>query len=104
FKGGWSYVVQLDKNANTAEIATALKPSLDGVAPEVKSYGSGNKIKITTSYHIDDQSDKAVVDVKTKVEEGLKKAGYNPDFVSTNKVGATIASDTRRSAFIAIFI
>lgn len=104
FKGGWSYVVQLDKDANTSQIAGALKASLDGNTPEVKSYGSRDKVKITTSYRIDDQGENTVDEVKSKVLSGLKEAGFTGTILTTNKVGATIASDTRRSAFIAIFI
>jgi SecD/SecF fusion protein len=46
FKGGYTYVVQLSKPVETVQTREALS-TVFGSAPEVKSFGSNNKIKVT---------------------------------------------------------
>ncbi|MFA6261503.1 MAG: protein translocase subunit SecDF [Bacteroidia bacterium] len=94
FKGGWTYVVQFDKDATSTDIREKLATSI-GIAPEVKTFGTDNKYKITTTYLIDDQTETASEKVEGKVREGLQNVGGNFEILSQSKVGPTVASDIK---------
>ncbi|MCB9245750.1 MAG: protein translocase subunit SecDF [Flavobacteriales bacterium] len=104
FKGGWSYVVQLDEKANTQDI----RNSLNQVIPEnveVKTYGTNNQYKITTSYRIDDQSETAGDEVQAAIVKGLAKFNVTEDnLLSESKVGPTIAEDIKVDSSWAIIL
>jgi len=101
FKGGWSYVVQFDKELTSTEIRDNLSKTF-GTAPEVKTFGSGNKYKITTVYHIDDQSESASEIVEQKLNEGFALMNTKGEILSSAKVGPTIANDIKTAAYWAI--
>jgi SecD/SecF fusion protein len=103
FKGGWKYVVQFDKSVSTDEIRAALNGPLQGF-PEVKSFGSSEKVQITTSHMIDDLSEDAAGKVQAKVEEGLKAFGGKYEILSTAKVGPTVANDIKINSTIAVVL
>lgn len=112
FKGGRSYVVQLDKDVKTEEVSAALSQSLNG-APQVKTYGSNSQISITTAYLVESQEKNVDSIVEAKVYEGMKPffttAPSFDDFRAKNvkssiKIGATVADDIRRSALWAIIL
>jgi SecD/SecF fusion protein len=103
FKGGRTYIVQFDKQMNTQDIRQALAAEF-GSAPEVKTYGFNNKYQVTTSYLVDDDSENATTAAETKLNEGLAKLGGNGQILGSNKVGPTVASDTRISAVYALVI
>lgn len=103
FKGGWTYVVQFDKDETSSEIREKLTPVF-GMAPEVKTFGSGNKYKITTTYMINDQSEGAGDMVEAKLAEGLKTLGGNSTILSSAKVGPTIANDILVASYWATII
>ncbi len=100
FKGGRSYVVRFENNVNTEKVSEALKASFEGQKPEVKTYGTDNQVKITTAYHIDDNSEDAEKFVETKLKDGLGKVPNNKyDIVQSQKVGETISRDIKVNAF-----
>ena len=117
FKGGRSYVVRFDQPMNSAEVAEDLKAVFIS-APEVKTYGSSNQLKITTVYKIDDESLTADEEVQVALFNGLKShlgtttyEGFKPGFDKTNntsgimsymKVDPTIADDIKTSALWAV--
>ncbi|MCX6189552.1 MAG: protein translocase subunit SecDF [Bacteroidetes bacterium] len=106
FKGGWSYVVKLDKTANTSEVAPALAKYFDNLTPQVKTFGSDSKLKITTTYKIDDVK-ASEPEVRQHLLDGLTSMGYvvnDASIESSSKIGATMASDAKYSALRAIFI
>ena len=76
FEGGWSYIVTAEKNVDTDGLRNKLEPFLAG-KPEVKTFGSADRIKITTTYLIDDASEDAAAKVQAKLEEGLNSATDN---------------------------
>jgi SecD/SecF fusion protein len=105
FTGGRSFVVRFDKDVKTNDIRESLSKEF-GEAPEVKTFGPSNQVKITTKYRI--KEDKASVDslVEAKLYNGLKPHYSTPisveDFsvknqeiglLSSQKVGPTIAKD-----------
>ncbi|MFL5730235.1 MAG: protein translocase subunit SecF, partial [Cytophagaceae bacterium] len=72
---------------------------------EVKTYGENTKLKITTSYLVDDESAAADEKVLAALNSGLKDfSSYHPDVQGSSKVGATIADDIKRTSGIAILL
>lgn len=104
FKGGRTYVVRFDKEVSVGDIRTSLTSEFGG-APEVKTFGSSNQVKITTSYLIEKGGDEAEKQVETKLMNGLSKIGDNSGkILSQQKVGPTIADDIKTSAVWAILL
>lgn len=98
FKGGRSYIVEFEKPVVTADIRTNLETAF-GSAPEVKTYGSNQRYKITTDYLIEDDSENATLQAEQQLEAGLGKfEGNKSSVLSPIKVGPTIANDTKISA------
>ena len=112
FVGGRSYVVRFDKPVKSAQIASDLKSVL-GSAPEVKTYGTDNQLKITTKYkinetgkHIDSEIRQLLYKgLKTHLPEDITISDFNGGFdgqkvgiFSAIKVEPTIADDIKTSA------
>lgn len=112
FKGGRTYVVRLDQDVKVSDVGKALA-AVYGEAPEVKTFGGNNQVKITTEYKIDELSDAVDDEVEQLLLKGLQqggfiKAGVTMDEFDTNyrqssqKVGPTISDDIKKDAMIAI--
>ena len=124
FKGGRSYVVTFDTMQDPTAVETGLQESFQNEGVEVKTFGSDNVLKITTSYLIDNDSDDADIIVRESLIQGLSSITNlkftkddtmvdekNFTISSSSKVGATIADDIQNSslysgilALIAIFL
>lgn len=116
FKGGRSYVVRFDQSMNATEVAGTLKDAF-GTAPEVKTYGADNQLKITTAYKIDVEGTEIDEEVQNTLYTGLKSylndlsyENFKPGFekkgagvMSFVKVEPTIADDIKTSALYAVF-
>jgi len=110
FVGGRTYVVKFDKNVSTVDIANALTPEFEN-APEVKTYGADNQVKISTKYLVENNDASTDSIVESKLYIGLKpilgeNVSFN-DFIrdyrqSSRKVGPTIADDIKVKAIYAI--
>jgi SecD/SecF fusion protein len=98
FKGGRSYTVRFDKPVETEAVSASLKNSFGGEGREVKTYGSSNQVRITTSYMIDDTSATADQTVEAKLNEGLHTLNINYVPLQSQKVGGTISRDLRNNA------
>ena len=94
------------------EVAQALN-AVFGEAPEVKTYGENNQVKITTEYKIDDNSENVDNEVEGLLMKGLQDGGFisqnvtleqfTEDYqMSSQKVGPTISDDIRKDSAIAI--
>ncbi len=95
FKGGRSYVVRFDQPVSTTDVRNQLTDEFEA-APEVKTFGTSNQVKVTTSYLIDDNSEDADQRVESLLVSGLD---INADqIMSSQKVGPTIADDIKVSA------
>lgn len=118
FTGGRTYVVRFDQNVSTVDIRAAIANEI-GEAPEVKTFGPQNQVKITTSYLIDDNSPEADSIVEAQLFSGIYDFFGTPitfsDFtsddedkiigrLSSQKVGPTIARDIKQAAVIAVAI
>jgi SecD/SecF fusion protein len=117
FTGGRTYVVRFDQEVTTGDVRTALLQEFDE-SIEVKQFGGGSQMKVTTKYMIEDNSEETDALVDSKIYNALK--GFfahemsleeftattdNPNgIVSSEKVGPTIADDIKRDAMIAVII
>jgi SecD/SecF fusion protein len=117
FKGGHSYVVNFSKPVVATDMKVALTESFENVSTEVKNYGSNSVVKVTTPYLIDDQSEAADEKVKAALISGIEKFTHlkfaeqesllddeHFTITSSSKVGPTIATDIKNSAFKASFV
>ena len=112
FAGGRTYVVKFDQSVSTVEIADDLR-NVFGNAPEVKTFGDDNQVKITTKYKIDVEGENVDNEVDSLLYIGLKNqlptdidlSSFRTDYKqSSMKVGPTIAHDIKRDAVIAVFL
>jgi SecD/SecF fusion protein len=102
FKGGRYYIVHFDKSMETESVKDNLTPFFGNEAPEVKTAGNENELKITTTYHINDPALTADKLVEDALRAGLNKTGSKYTIESNQKVGPIIASDLVYSAYGAI--
>ncbi|MFV0268738.1 MAG: protein translocase subunit SecDF [Draconibacterium sp.] len=111
FQGGRTYTVRFDQDVKVEDVQKALVVEL-GSAPEVKTFGSDNQVRIVTKYKIDDLSENVDNEVDQALYDGLKNGGFlnNVSFhdftedyrLSSQKVGPTISYDIKKDAMIAI--
>ena len=101
FKGGRTYQVRFEKDMNTEDIKKALSVSFEG-SPEVKTLGSANQAKITTTYKVSDNSATADSDAEAALNKGLTTLNTKYEIMSQQKVGPTIATDIVYGAYGAI--
>jgi SecD/SecF fusion protein len=117
FTGGRTYVVRFDQDVKTSDLRLSLAKVL-GEAPEVKTFGPDNQVKITSNYLITSSETTADSLVEVKLYDGLKQYYKTPityeNFVahadnkllgrlSSQKIGPTIALDLVYQAFMAVF-
>ena len=119
FKGGRNYIVRFDQDVKVDQVREALS-NVDVAGwetPEVKTYGPNGQVKITTKYKIDDNNPDVDSEIQGILYSGLKglfSQNINADqfssedetigVLSTQKVGATIASDVTRKSIWAIIV
>ncbi len=99
FKGGWSYVVEID-NTNASDLRAALNSSIKDdekdVDNNVVTYGSDGQYKITTTYLIESKDTSSTNKVQDAIVTALSDFGFKKsDIQSINKVGPTIAKDIK---------
>ncbi len=120
FKGGRNYIVRFDQDVKVDAVRDALKNNVAEFAnevPEVKTYGRNGQVKITTKYMIDNDSEEVDPTIQGLLYKGLNGMYKTPitfeqfsaedetiGVLSTQKVGATIASDVTKKAIIAIIV
>jgi SecD/SecF fusion protein len=102
FVGGRSYTVRFEENINTLDIRATLA-GVFGEAPEVKTFGGANQVKITTKYMIDETGEEVDDTVENLLEEGLQQLNLGThEIMSSQKVGPTVADDIKSAALWAI--
>ena len=111
FKGGRTYVVRFDKDIQVESIANALAPQF-GTAPEVKTYGGNNQVRITTDFKIAEEGEAIDSEIEGLLYKGLKpflgenvtEDRYQSAYqLSSQKVGPTISDDIKKEAVLAVF-
>nr|MBP6827623.1 protein translocase subunit SecF [Saprospiraceae bacterium] len=115
FKGGYSFNVHFDKPVELEQLRGPLAQAFEGSNPVIKAVNTENTYNITTSYLINDQGKDVNDRVVSKLQEGLKAAGFETDstfkkteasgthITSSSQVGPTVADDIRNSSFKAGF-
>ncbi len=118
FTGGRTYVIRFDQQVSTNDLRDALFNEFNE-SIEVKQFGAGSQVKVTTKYMINDNSTAVDSLVDTKLYHALKgffakgDISYgefistvdNPNgIVSSEKVGPTIANDMKRDAVFAVIL
>ncbi len=114
FQGGRTYTVRFDQDVKVSEVQKALTADFGGAAPEVKTFGSNDQVRITTKFKIDELTENVDNEVEQALYNGLKNgnllgsASYE-DFttnyrLSSQKVGPTISDDIKKDAAIAITV
>lgn len=113
FQGGRTYTIRFKEDVKVAKVKEALTPVF-GSAPEVKTSGSDNQIRVTTKYKIDDQSENVDNEVEQALFKGLTDGGFLKnvtfeDFTEnyrkdSQKVGPTISDDIKKSAVLSIVV
>ena len=122
FTGGRTYVVRFDQPVTAESVRAAAETVFNAADPEssveVKQFGGESQMKITTSYKVDDESATVDAEIEHMIFDGLKglysenityddfvDTANNPNgIISSDKVGASIASDIKRSAVISVIL
>ncbi len=103
FRGGRAYVVDFNKDMVASDVRTSLEPAFKNTGLEVKQFGAPNRLRITTGYLAEDESETADKAVANALNQGLSKYdAEKPTIKSTSKVGATIADDIKRTSFLSL--
>ncbi len=108
FVGGRTYVVRFDDSVDNEKLRSELTTIFidnNGLkyAPQVKTFGDDNQVKITTKYMIDENSINADEVVEEKLNEGLTRMQMSYEVMSSQKVGPTIADDIKDAAVWSVF-
>ena len=77
FTGGRTYVVRFDQPVSMLDVRSDLGKQFEE-APEVKTYGPSNQLKITTKYKIDQDGDEVKSEIVEKLYNGVNKYFANP--------------------------
>jgi len=115
FTGGRSYTVRFDQSVKSDELRESLTKAFDGVAPEVKTFGSNKQMKITTNWRVNENSREVDSIAEQKLYEGLKPffksditkndfsvTNQNIGVISAVKVGAVVSRDITRGAILSV--
>lgn len=117
FTGGRTYVLRFDKLVSAEEVRAAAMDEF-GESVEVKQFGAGSQMKLTTKYKINDNSQAVDQEVESKLYNALKDMFQTPltleqftttvdnpnGIISSDKVGPTIANDMKRKGTYAVVI
>lgn len=106
FTGGRTYVVRFDQSVSDVDVRASLAKQFEN-APEVKSFGPSNQVKVTTKYKIQEDGDDVKNEIVKKLYDGTVSFYANDisidEFKSTelseygiiqaDQVGGTVAHD-----------
>jgi SecD/SecF fusion protein len=103
FKGGRTYQVRFEKDMDIESVRTKLA-AVFGSAPETKTFGPDNQLKITTTYRIAESGETIDKEVEETLEKGLNTLGIKYEVVGQQKVGPTIATTILGKAYLSVLI
>ena len=117
FSGGRTYTVRFDQPVTPEQVRAALLDEF-GESSEVKQFGGASQMRITTKYLVNDKSTETDRLIEGKLfnalkgfyaneltPEGFTSTLENPNgIVSSDRVDASIASEMKRDAVIAVII
>ena len=122
FTGGRNYVVKFEQKVSDSEVRELLQAEIKDANVQVISYGtSGDQLRISTNYLVDDQATDSDRKVEEVVYNALKKGGLlaadvtferfcdtqddkGGSIKSSQKVGASIADDIREGAVLSVIL
>ena len=114
FSGGRNFVVQFDHPVSTQTLDAQLEEQFPGANTSVITIDNDTKVRVSTNYKIEDNSEGVDDEIMSKLYEGLKSdlgSMSKEDFsmsnedvgvVSSETVGPSIASDMTRQAIWAV--
>ena len=114
FSGGRNFVVQFDHPVSTQTLEAQLEEQFPGATTSVITIDNDTKVRVSTNYKIEDNSEGVDDEIMGKLYEGLKSelgSMSKDDFsmsnesvgvVSSETVGPSIASDMTRQAIWAV--
>jgi SecD/SecF fusion protein len=105
FKGGYQYTISFNQSVDAESCREPLTTAFEGLVPQIKTVGGDTALMITTSYHIENADDPAVVkDVEDRLMKTLQSVYPNtaPARSSFNQVNATVADDIKTSAIYSV--
>ena len=111
FTGGRNYVISFSQPVNTVHAQELLDPFFENHTPSVITIGSSNKVRISTNYKIEDNSDGIDAEIIDKMYSGLKELlpegttvqqFTEKHIISSQKVGPSIAEDIKTGAYLAV--
>ena len=117
FSGGRTYTVRFDQQVTPEQVRAALYDEFQE-SSEVKQFGGASQMRITTKYMVNDKSSETDRLIESKLFNALKGfyandltlEGFtstleNPNgIVSSDRVDASIASEMKRDAIIAVIL
>ncbi|MBP5625760.1 MAG: protein translocase subunit SecD, partial [Bacteroidales bacterium] len=117
FSGGRTYTVRFDQPVTPEQVRAALLDEFHE-SSEVKQFGGTSQMRITTKYMVNDKSDATDRLIEGKLFNALKGFYANPvtlegftstlenpnGIISSDRVDASIASEVRRDAVIAVIL
>lgn len=117
FTGGRTYVLRFDQMVTAEQVRNAAAAEF-GESIEVKQFGSGSQMKVTTKYKINDNSQEVDQEIEGKLYNALKDLFQTPQtieqftttvdnpngIISSDKVGPTIANDIKRKGTYAVIL
>ncbi|MDY0089507.1 MAG: protein translocase subunit SecDF [Flavobacteriaceae bacterium] len=116
FVGGRTFQVRFDKEVSANEVGSALTKTF-GTTVEAKTFGSGEQLKITTKYKVEEDSEGVDEEVNQILYDGLKEFlpakmtyeqfvvnydGKDLGILQSTKVGPTIAEDIKTNSYWAV--
>ncbi|MFG6381530.1 MAG: protein translocase subunit SecD [Muribaculum sp.] len=116
FSGGRNYIVQFDHPVKTDVLAQKLAPKFPGASLSVITIDNDTKVRISTNYKIDGETDGVDKEITQILYDGLKDelgsmsledfstTNENVGIQSSQKVGPTIAADMKQDAYIAVIL
>jgi len=102
FTGGRTYTVNFQNTVSPDNVRTTLSGAFEGQAPEVKTIGTGNQLKITTNYLIAENNETSDNKVEQALTGGLDKLNNKFQILESRKVDGTISDDILKSAVYSV--
>ena len=118
FQGGRTYVIQFDQAVDADDIRGEFINTIFEKGTTIQKFGGDDQVKITTTYKVNEDTDAVDAEITAALHEVL--SGYfvtapsyeeftetdvNPlGIVSSDKVGAAIAQETKNSSILAVVI
>lgn len=108
FSGGRTYTVRFDQTADLDQIRGELTDAFVDeetgrkLAPEVKTYGAANQVRITTKYMVESTAENADQQVEAALSSGLDNINVPYEIVESRRVDASISEDFQASSTLAV--